>query len=130
MKRFNLYNILFLITVLIILTLSVFSFDLQSKDRILLNCFNIILHELYIDSMSWMIPSGGFEVPLLVRFMRDSLVLTVFQLCLILIFRKMLEDEREVTYWISSAVTSLLESKPGELLILFDSSLKTPLKVN
>ncbi|XP_067004616.2 neuronal acetylcholine receptor subunit non-alpha-2 [Anabrus simplex] len=104
--------------VLALMTLLMFFLDPISPQRLNLGCMNVLAHCLYLQYLGMKLPSNGASTPLIVIFFRDSLFLVGMSLFTTIILRGMLTAERAPPAWISSIITWILESRPGQLLIL------------
>lgn len=110
--------------VLILLTLCSFCLEIKSMERMAMCSCNMIVHFLYMQQIFWHIPSGGDKVPLILIYSRDSMFLAAFALILTVILRAFDDKTDEGPVWMSSVVSKVLGSRPGQILLFFDGSMK------
>ncbi|KAK9702997.1 Neurotransmitter-gated ion-channel ligand binding domain [Popillia japonica] len=109
--------------VIIIISLFIFSLDVAENERFYLIIVSLLFHLLYIDNLSWELPKVG-NVPNIVLFARDSLILCLVQFMLTVTLRHMIKASGNNSGWISSVVGTLVQSKVGQVMLVFDNTVK------
>ncbi|XP_063932693.1 neuronal acetylcholine receptor subunit alpha-3-like [Zophobas morio] len=109
---------------LVIITLVSLWVAPNNPQRLNLCYVNIISEFLYIQYVSWLIPMNGDRVPLILLFARDSLLLSAFTIMFSLVLASMVENKKTTPAWISRVVSVLIAFKPGQVVLLGDSSFK------
>lgn len=104
--------------VLATMTLVAFLLEPDCTERLLMNCCGVIGHILFLQYMSWAVPPNGENVPTLVVFFRDSLLVVGSSLAVTVCTRMLLRMRSSPPDWLNSAVSAILSTPPGQLLLL------------
>ncbi|CAG9863122.1 unnamed protein product [Phyllotreta striolata] len=110
--------------VLVILTICLLSLSPVDKERMILAYVNLLAHFLQVQYIGWQLPLKGDNMPLIIVFSRDSLLLAMFALLFTLVFRSLLAKKTMPPGWVSSIVSGVLACKPGQVILLSDYSTK------
>ncbi|RZB54416.1 nicotinic acetylcholine receptor alpha 9 subunit, partial [Asbolus verrucosus] len=109
---------------LVAITLTSLWMSPSHSDRLSLCCVNLVCEFLYAQYVSYMLPSHGQNIPLILLFARDSLLLSAFTIVLTVVLKNMVENEKPAPGWMSGTVYILTSSRPGQFIFLNDSSAK------
>ncbi|XP_011137432.2 5-hydroxytryptamine receptor 3A [Harpegnathos saltator] len=104
--------------VLMVMTLTALWLEPKSFERMVIANFNFICHLLCIQDVHWEMPKSGFNTPKLLTFYESSFAMALFVLILTNILRQLQELTTPPPAWISSATTSLLRSRVGQILLI------------
>ncbi|GJQ80175.1 putative acetylcholine receptor [Trypoxylus dichotomus] len=110
--------------VIIIITLSIFFFNAAENERLYLIIVDVLLHFLFIQNLSWELPKVGDNTPYILLFARDSLVLCLVQFITTVILRRTIKIPVDNVGWISGVVGTLIQSRVGQAILVFDNSVK------
>ncbi|KAG5872522.1 hypothetical protein JTB14_004396 [Gonioctena quinquepunctata] len=106
----------------VIITFVFLSMSPLNKDRLNLCYVNFIGQFINSQFISWQLPLHGDNIPLLIIFSRDSLLLTVFAILFTVVFRTIMQWKTTPPAWISSTVSVVISCRPGQVLLLNDYS--------
>lgn len=110
--------------VLLIITLLSLWINPNSSDRLHICYVNLISQFLYLQYVSWMVPTHGATVPFLICYSRDSLLLCSFILVLTVILRNLITGSEVAPKWVSIVVSYITSCRVGEIVLLNDYSIK------
>ncbi|XP_015109582.1 neuronal acetylcholine receptor subunit beta-3 isoform X2 [Diachasma alloeum] len=104
------------VIILTVVTLTVLWLRPGSTERLMLSCFNLLGHVIIIRHLHYSVPNTGNDVPNILIFYNNSLILSSLVLMLTCWLQKLLEWKREVPAWLASQVSVVLTSKIGQVL--------------
>lgn len=110
--------------IMIIMTISSLWLNIESMDRLIVCCANLVIHFLYIQSIWWNLPSGGRETPLIIVYSRDSLLLAGVSFLVTVILRTMQHSNQATPLWVTSTVSTMINNPVGRVLFFFDTNNK------
>ncbi|KRT85547.1 transmembrane ion channel, partial [Oryctes borbonicus] len=110
--------------VIIIITLFVFHFNAAENERLYLIIVDLLLHFLFLRNLVYEIPSMGVNTPNILLFARDSLLLCLVQFVTTVMLRRTIKVPVDNVGWISGAVGTLIQSRVGQAILVFDNSIK------
>ncbi|KAJ8928679.1 hypothetical protein NQ314_018732, partial [Rhamnusium bicolor] len=108
--------------VAVMLTFTSLSMSPLNNERIILCYVNLMFQFMHIQYMSWQVPLKGAQIPLLLLYARDSLLLSAFALIFTIIFKNIMTRESPTPGWISSIVSIAVRCVPGQFIFLSDYS--------
>ncbi|XP_060520186.1 acetylcholine receptor subunit alpha-like [Cylas formicarius] len=108
----------------ILLTLTSMWMSPINKDRLTLSFVNFISQALHVQHVSFMVPLNGENVPSILVFSRDSMLLAGVSVIATIFLKYLMESKSLAPVWISETVTFLVSFRTGQALLLSDSSLK------
>ncbi|XP_050515448.1 acetylcholine receptor subunit alpha-type acr-16-like isoform X1 [Diabrotica virgifera virgifera] len=112
------------VIVCVILTLMVLTLSPVDKERLIMSYVNILCHFTQVQYVAWQLPLKGDNMPLIIIFSRDALLMSLFALLFTLIFRNIMQRKTMPPGWISAIVSGIISCKPGQMLLLSDYSAK------
>ncbi|XP_015109583.1 acetylcholine receptor subunit beta [Diachasma alloeum] len=104
------------VIILTVVTLTILWLRPGSTERLMLSCFNLLGHLMVIRHIHYRVPNTGNDVPNILIFYNNSLILSSLVLILSCWLQKLLEWKREVPVWLASQVSVVLTSKVGQVL--------------
>ncbi|XP_028981813.1 uncharacterized protein LOC107036256 [Diachasma alloeum] len=104
------------VIILTAVTLTILWLRPGSTERLILSCFNLLGHMVVIRHIHYSVPNTGNDVPNILIFYNNSLILSSLVLMLTCWLYKLLEWKREVPLWLASQVSVVLTSKVGQVL--------------
>ncbi|KAJ8924335.1 hypothetical protein NQ315_007131 [Exocentrus adspersus] len=110
--------------VAVILTFTSLSTSLASTERLAVCYVNVVVQFMHVQYLSWQIPLKGDQIPLLLLFARDSLLMAVFTVVFTIILRNIKQKQVPANNLISSFVSCVIGCSLGQYLFLDDNSMK------
>ncbi|XP_076267671.1 acetylcholine receptor subunit alpha-type acr-7-like [Rhynchophorus ferrugineus] len=117
-------NVVLPLLVCILLTLSTMAMSPLNKDRLILACVNLLAHIYHVQNLSYIVPTSGENMPSLLSISRDSTLLTGISIISTILLKSLMQKGTDTPSWVSSTVSVLVNTRPGQLILLSDNSLK------
>ncbi|XP_022913890.1 neuronal acetylcholine receptor subunit non-alpha-2-like [Onthophagus taurus] len=114
---------------LILMTLLILTLEAKESERITLIVCDIISHIIYLHYISWNVPSFGDNVPKIILFGRDSLVIVFFVLMITVILRNITKSPETSPNWANDYISKALESRLGHMVLVLDFTMKNIAKI-
>ncbi|XP_060809986.1 acetylcholine receptor subunit alpha-like [Amyelois transitella] len=116
--------------VIVLLTLTSLLLGVKDNIRLLLLCFSLFGHFIFLTEIGYDIPKHGADTPIILLFVRDSMLLTLVGILVTLLLMTLTKREDPTPRWITY-VAHLVRTGPGKYVVFteFDpsDSLKTKL---
>ncbi|CAH1164662.1 unnamed protein product [Phaedon cochleariae] len=106
----------------LILSFVFLSLSPLNKERLVLSYVTLLAQFIHVQFLTWQIPLKGDNIPLLLTFSRDSILMTVFAILFTLLFRDFMQRKTTPPAWISSIVSGVISCRPGQIILLSDYS--------
>ncbi|XP_056633250.1 neuronal acetylcholine receptor subunit alpha-3-like [Diorhabda sublineata] len=110
--------------VCVILTLVTLVLSAIDRERLILSYVSLVCHYMQVQYVSWQLPLKGDNIPLIIIFSRDSLLMSVFALLFTLVFKSIMLKKTTPPGWISCIVSTIINCKPGQMILLSDYTTK------
>ncbi|CAH2004715.1 unnamed protein product [Acanthoscelides obtectus] len=110
--------------VAVILTFALLALSPLDRERLIMSYVNLVVQLLQVQFISWQIPLRGDNIPLLIVFARDSVLLSVFAIVFTILFKKIMERKTTPPYWISKIISFAVACPIGQIILLKDFSVK------
>lgn len=109
--------------VIIIMTMVSLLLDVKDNSRLGLQCFSLFGHFTFLTEIGYSIPKHGAETPVLILFIRDSMIVTLTSILLTLLLMSLRRRVQQVPHWLKS-LSTLVVSGPGRYVVFteFDPS--------
>ncbi|XP_028166014.1 acetylcholine receptor subunit alpha-L1-like [Ostrinia furnacalis] len=109
--------------VIIMMTMVSLLLDVKDNNRLGLQCFSLFGHFIFLTEIGYSIPKHGADTPILILFIRDSMVVTLICILLTLLMMSLRKRVEQVPVWLKS-LSNLVISGPGRYVIFteFDPS--------
>lgn len=109
--------------VIILLTLISLLLDVKNNVRLFMVCFSLFGHFMFLTEIGYNIPKHSADTPIILLFLRDSMVITLVGICETLFLMAMRRRVEPAPTWIVS-VNRLVSSGPGKYAVFteFDPS--------
>lgn len=109
--------------VIIILTLISMLLDIKNNTRLLMICFSLFGHFMFLTEIGYNIPKHSADTPIILLFLRDSMVITLVGILETLLLMSLRTKTEPAPTWIVS-VNRLASSGPGKYVVFteFDPS--------
>lgn len=116
--------------VIILLTLISLLLDVKNNVRLLMICFSLYGHFMFLTEIGYNIPKHSAETPIILLFLRDSMIITLVGICETLLLMSLRRRVEPAPTWIVS-VNRLVSSGPGKYVVFteFDPSNAAEVKV-
>ncbi|KAJ8962670.1 hypothetical protein NQ318_001064 [Aromia moschata] len=110
--------------VAIILTLTSLILSPLNKDRFVLCCVNVIAQFMHVQYMSWQVPLKGDQIPLLLLFARDSLLLAVFTIVFTLLIKSLMQRGVAAPPAVVMVVSGVTGNRVGQYIFSNEDSIR------
>lgn len=116
--------------VLVLLTLSSMLMDIKDITRLLLICFSLYGHFMFLTEIGYNLPKHSSDTPIILLFLRDSMVVTLAGILETLVLMYLRRRMVPPPSWIVS-LNRIISGGPGKYVIFteFDPSNDTDIKV-
>lgn len=110
-------------TVIIVITMVSLLLDVKDNKRLALQCFSLFGHFTFLSEMGYAVPKHGADTPVLLLFIRDSMVVTLVSILLTLLLMSLRKRVQQVPLWLKS-LSTLVTSGLGRYVVFteFDPS--------
>lgn len=102
--------------VLVILTLSSLLLDVKDNIRLMLVCFSLFGHFTFLVEIGYNIPKHSADTPIILLFLRDSMVITVVGILITLLLMSFNRRTISAPTWIV-ALNRLVSNGPGKYVV-------------
>ncbi|XP_069678421.1 neuronal acetylcholine receptor subunit alpha-10-like [Periplaneta americana] len=103
--------------VLMLLTLLTYWMKADHADRLILSLLSLFSHFVFLQYLGNMLPSNGDQVPLLMTFYRDSMLLATTALMATLVMRGLGRNSLAAPVWVSDLSSRVLQNRFGQVLV-------------
>lgn len=116
--------------VIVLLTVTSLLLDVKDMTRLLLICFSLYGHFMFLTEIGYSIPKHSSDTPIILLFLRDSMILTLAGILETLLLMYLRKRTSPAYTWIIF-VNRLVRSGPGKYVVFteFDPSNITEVKV-
>ncbi|KAJ4435498.1 hypothetical protein ANN_18114, partial [Periplaneta americana] len=103
--------------VLMLLTLLTYWMKADHADRLIISLLSLFSHFVFLQFLGNMLPSNGDQVPLLMTFYRDSMLLATTALMATLVMRGLGRNSLAAPVWVSDLSSRVLQNRFGQVLV-------------
>ncbi|CAK1599749.1 unnamed protein product [Parnassius mnemosyne] len=116
--------------VIVILTLTSLVLDVKDNTRLLMTCFSLFGHFIFLTEIGYDIPKHSSDTPIILLFVRDSMIVTLAAIIVTLLLMSLRRRMLPPPTWIVS-INRLVSNGPGKYVIFteFDPNDTTEVKV-
>ncbi|KAI5632533.1 neurotransmitter-gated ion-channel ligand binding domain-containing protein [Phthorimaea operculella] len=101
---------------IVILTLTSLLLDVKNNVRLMLICFSFFGHYTFLSEIGYDIPKHGSETPIILMFVRDSMIITMVAILETLFLMSIMKRTVPAPNWVVR-VTRLATSGPGKYVV-------------
>lgn len=102
--------------VIVLLTITGMILEIKDNTRLMLICFSLFAHFVFITEIGYIIPKFSSDTPIILLFIRDSMVITLAGILITLILMSLRKRAEPAPGWIVAA-NRVINSSPGKYVI-------------
>lgn len=102
--------------VIVMMTMVSLLLDVKDNNRLGLQCFALFGHFMFLTEIGSSIPKHGADTPVLILFIRDSMIVTLVSILLTLLLMSLRKRVEQVPLWLKS-LSNLVITGPGRYVV-------------